>query len=112
MNPSWKRPLQYIHETTTASLSDLRSAPFALLRQVRTRTRIEQGKPGDPLRREAQDFERDVTAHRQPRQRELRWRGGKDAACNSRHTVITGMVGNHDWPAAPQFRDLTRVQAR
>ena len=87
-------------------------APLGLLRGLGTRAGVEKRKLDHSLRRLAHDFESDVAAHRQSRERKPGRRCGQNAPRNRRHAVVASMVGNRDWPEPPQCGDLVRVKSR
>ncbi len=112
-----------VHEEGKAFFGDFGKTPafclfhrrppaLGLFRSLRPRTGVEERQLRHPLRRLPHDLEGDVTAHRQPREREARRRCGKDAAGNRRHGVVAPMIRDRDRAEPPQRRNLLGVKAR
>jgi hypothetical protein len=73
---------------------------------------IEQRELLHALGRLPHDREREIAAHRQPRQRKARRRIGEDARRNRIHARIARMVGDLDRPESPQRGDLLGIKPR
>ena len=99
-------------KTSAFCLFHRRPPALGLFRSLGPCAGVKQRQLRHPLRRLPHDLEGDVTAHRQPRERETRRRCGKDAAGDRRHGVVAPVVGDRDRAEPPQHWNLLSVKAR
>jgi hypothetical protein len=84
---------------------DLAAAADGGLRRIGARLGIDQRQFCNPIRRLPHDLERDVAAHRMPRQRETRRRLGQDPPRDRAHAVVANVVGHRHGPESPHGGD-------
>ncbi len=112
VNQSRELAVGNLGKTSGCSHFDERQTRLCLRRDFGPRRGIEKREPRHPLRRLPHDLESDVTAHRQPNQREPWRRRGKRPACDRCDAVVARVIGDNHRPEPPKRRNLVGIKPR